>query len=275
MADPSRRLPRWLDPLGIRGSILDPLALFADAARTVVPASESISWMMTTAARRLEGRRFKTHGDPLIEARVARVREVVPSMSVTVPVVSRIISIWDRMDLTLDSVSIGGRPVTGVEVVASGIGVADPAAQSVLVSHVEIEVVLSKDDIRPWLEDAAVAAELDMRTGFAEVRPWDRAGWLRVVVEPCVDAGRASGRPKAAKVGPVTVPLPSRLVSGLSRHLPRAHESLSVSEMTFPDGVHANVRLVGDDIKLAVDVPRVVTEIGLEGPRTVARILTL
>jgi len=275
MADPSKRLPSWLDPLGIRGSILDPFALFADAARMVVPSGESISWMMTTAARRLEGRRFKTHGDPLIEARVASIREVVPAMTVSVPVVSRMISIWDLVDLTLDSVVIDGRAVTGAQVIATGIGVADPAAQSVLVSHAEIIVMLSEDDIRPWLEDAGVRAEIDMQSGIAEVRPWARAGWLRVIVESDVEGGRASGRPTAVKVGPATFPLPTWLMRGRSRQLPAAHDSLVVTDLRFPDGVHAEICLSGDDIEIAVDIPRVVAEVGLEGPRSVARILTL
>jgi len=275
MADPSKRLPSWLDPLGIRGSILDPFSLFADAARMVVPPGESISWMMTTAARRLEGRRFKTRGDPLIEARVAKVREVVPAMTVSVPMVGRTISIWDRVDLTLDSVVIDGRHVSGARVTAVGIGVSDPAAQSVSVSHVEITVTLTEDDIRPWLEDTGVRAEIDMQTGLAEVRPWARAGWIRVIVEPDVEAGRASGRPTAVKVGPATIPLPSRLARGRARQLPAAHEELVVTDLRFPDGVHAEVCLMGDDIEIAVDIPRVVAEVGLEGPRSVARILTL
>jgi len=274
MVDPKRRLPNWLDPLGIRGSILDPLSLFADAARMVVPPAESISWMMTTAAKRLEGRRIKTHGDPLIEARVASIREVVPAMVVSVPVLNRTISIWDRVELTLDSLRIDGLPVTGAEVTATGIGVADPAAQSVVVAKVEIKVTLNEDDIGRWLEDADVRVEIDMQTGIAEIS-WARAGWLRVVGEPFVDDGRVSGRPTALKFGRVKIPLPRWLVRRNSRVLSDSDDSLVVTHLRFPDGIHAEVVLTGRDLELAIDIPRLITEIGLEGPRSVARILTL
>jgi len=275
MADPSRRLPSWLDPLGIRGSILDPFALFADAARMVVPPGESIAWMMTTAARRLQGRRFKTHGEPLIEATVSKVREVVPAMTVSVPGLSRPISIWDRAAFSLESVMVDGHPVTGADVVATGIGVSDPTAQTLSVAHVDITLTLNANELRPWFEDAGVHADLDMRTGIAEVRPWARAGWIQVMVEPIIVGGRACGRPTAVKAGPIRVPLPGGLSRSRSRRFPAAHDSLAVTEVRFRDGIHAEISLGGDDINIGIDIPRVVAEIGLEGPRSVARILTL
>ncbi len=275
MADPSKRLPDWLDPLGISGSILDPFALFADAARMVVPPGESISWMMTMAARRLVGRRFRTHGDPMITATVAGVHEVVPAMTMSMPGVRRPIAVWDRVGVSLKSVGVDGKPVSSVDIVAEGVGVADVAAQSVLVADVHLTVRLTEDDLRAWLSDGALDAEVDMHTGLATARPWRRAGWIRVVARPEVGAANVSVRLTHLEIGRVRIPLPRWVPRVKGPESPDVGGVLDIKGVDFSDGQHAEVTLTGRDIELAVDIPRLVADVGLEGPRTVTRILTL
>ncbi len=275
MADPSKRLPDWLDPLGISGSMLDPFALFADAARMVVPPGESISWMMTIAARRLVGRKFRTHGDPVVTATVAKVHEVVPAMTISVPGVKRPIAVWDRVGVALKSVGVDGKPVSGVDIVAEGVSVADVAAQSILISGVRVTVELTADDLRAWLSDGGIDAEVDMRTGLTAVRPWRRAGWIRVVARPEVDRATVSARLTHLGIGRVRIPLPRWVPRVGGAESPDVGGELDLERIDFPDGEHAEVTLTGRDIELDIDIPRVVADVGLEGPRTVTRILML
>ncbi len=249
--------------------------MLGDAARVVAPTGESFAWMMTVVARRLEGRRIEICREPLIEARVAKIREVVPATAIPVPGVSDSIALWERAVFSVDSVAVGGGAVERVDVVATDIRIADSSAQLISVAHVDFLVTVNSDDLAYWMNELGVDAEFDMGTCTAEVRPATHARWLRVVVEPTLRGRRVEIRTAAAKIGRLTIPLPGGLIKVRSWELRELPDGVEMTGMHPVDGRHLEVRLKGRALELPVDIPRIITDVGVEGTMSVVRILRL
>ncbi len=249
--------------------------MLGDAARLVAPAGRSFTWMMTAAARRLEGRRIEICRDPLIEARVAKIREVVPAAAIPVPGVSDSIALWDRVLFSVDSVVVGGRPIERVDVVATDVRIADSSARLVSVAHVEFLLTVNSDDLTRWIDDLGMDAEFDMDSCTVEVRPATSVKWLRLVAEPTLQGRTVEMRTTAVKIGRLTIRLPGGLVKVRPREFRELPDGVEMIGMRPVDCRHLEVTLVGRALALAVDIPRIITDIGVEGTMSVVRILRL
>ncbi len=273
MADGNKKAPDWFDPLGLRGSKLDPFALMGEAARLMGPPSQSFAWMVTTVAKRLEGRRFEIRRDPVIAGRVAMIHEVVPATSIPLPGLSSSIALWDRARLTVDDLTIGAGRVDKIEVSAEDVRVTDATAQRVSVRTVGLVVTLTSGQVAQWLGEMDVDAEFDFETETFAVRPAILGRWLSVVVEPTLVGRRAVMRPTGVKLARWLVPVPSLLARSRSHELDQLPPGVELVGMSTIDADRVEVRMTARDLDLAVDLPRLITDVGVEGTRSVVRVL--
>jgi len=275
MADKDKRAPEWFDPWGLRGSIREPLSLLGEAARLVGPGGQSLAWVMTTAARRMRGTRIEIRRDPLIAGRVAEIGVVMPARSIPIPGISTRIALWKRAEFSLDRVEIGGKPIDRVDVRASDIAVADSSAQMISVGHVDMVMSISEANLVRWIDALQFEAELDFYSGTAVVRPVALFRWLRVIVEPVVWERQLGVRTTAVGVGWLRLPLPARLRRPRVVEVPPLPHGLEMTGVRVVDGRHVELDIEGRDLKLAVDIVKVITDIGVEGTMSVVRVLRL
>lgn len=273
MADRKKSIPNWFDPLGIRGSILDPLAPFSEAAKMVTPGAQPFTWMMTTAARRLQGRRVSVKTATSIEARVARIVEVVPATEIPVPVLSESIGLWQRAEFSVDQVTVGGKPIDRVDVVATDIRIKDSTARQMKISRVNLLATLTTDSLDVWLEDLGVNENFDFDSGNISVRLVAGVSWLAVVAKPKLRPRGVEARAVALKVGPVSIPVPNWLSKTRSvdlQHLPMGFE---LKDMQVTADRQLVVTLEGTGIDFPINLPRLMAEIGVDGTMSVVNIL--
>jgi len=273
MANEKKRVPDWFDPLGLRGAIPDPLGVFGTAARMASATGGSFTWMLTAMARRLEGRQVEIRREPLIRARIAAVHEVVPTEEIFVPGLSKSIALWQRAAFSVDQVEVGGKPIEHVDLVATDVRIADSSAQVVSVGHVEMTVSVSREDLACWIDALAINVEVDLNTETVGVRPLSWFRWLRVIGRPELQARRVEVRATSVRIGRLGIPLPARLLKPRSYEIHQIPESLRMTGMRFDAGQRVKVELGGTDLEVAADIPRLITDIGVEGTMSVAKVL--
>ncbi len=273
MAPGKKNIPDWFDPLGIRGSILDPLAALNEAAKVVAPVTQPFAWMMTAAARRLHGRRVRIESTPQIKARVARIDEISPATAISVPGLSDSIALWRRAVFSVDQVWIERNPIDRVDVVASDIRVRDSSARQVLISGVKLVATLTAESVASWMNSLGIDGVPDFDSGNIEIHPVSRLRWLRVAAEPSILPRGAEVRALSVAVGPLSLPIPKWLLRTRTVSFPHLPEELALTGLSMSDGQVMKVMLEGKGIDIPVDMPRLMAEIGVEGTMSVVDIL--
>jgi hypothetical protein len=265
--------PDWFDPLGLRGSRLDPFTMFADALKGEGLAQQSAEVMATTITRRLVGRRVEIKGDPPISATVDRIHEAVPATALAaMPTISGEVPMWKRVRGRIRDVSIGGRTLSSVDLTVSGVSLLGPTAQGLRVEHLEFNATVTPEEIERWAADIDGTRVVRSSEGRLEVsdRRVARWAWLEVSV---------TAADRTIVVTPITLRILGRPVPILGRfRRPVERDAQWLPAELVVDEVRVTDQVVGvsgelGQVSISVDVARLFAELGSQGTRSVLRIV--
>jgi hypothetical protein len=119
--------PDWFDPLGSRGSKLDPFTFFADALKGEGVTGQSADLMATTLAKQLVGRRIEIDHEPPISATIERIDEVrPPPMIAATAVIGREVPMWESVAGQLADVHVGEWRIRSIDLQARSLSLVGP-----------------------------------------------------------------------------------------------------------------------------------------------------
>ncbi len=265
--------PVWFDPLGLRGSKLDPFTMFADALRGEGLAQQSVDAMAATVVRRLVGRRIEIDRDPPVSATVDRIHEATPATArAAIPTTFGEVPMWQRLRARIRDVSIGDKTLRSVEMTVTGVRLIGATSQRLGVEHVEFNATIAPEEAERWAAEIEGSHVVRVRDGRLEAtdRRVARWAWLEVAVTAADRVVVVT--PVALRILGRAVPMPSRLRRPLARPVPWLPGDLVIREVRVT-GPAIGVRGELGDVRVPVDVARVMTELGALGTKSVLRIV--
>jgi len=263
----------WFDPLGLRGSKLDPFTMFADALKGEGLAQQSAEVMATTIARRLVGRRVEIDSDPPISATVERIDEAIPATALAaLPTSSGEVPMWQRVRGRIREVTVGERTLKSVDLTVTGVRLVGATAHRIRVDHVEFNATVAPDEIERWAADIDGDHVVRLHEERLEVTDRRVARWAWLEVSVTAARKTIVVTPVALRILGRTMPMPGRLRRPVERDASWLPAELVVSEVRLTDQ-GAGVRGELDDVLVPVDVARLLTEIGAQGTRSVLRVV--
>lgn len=262
-----------MDPLGIRGTRLDPFTHLTNALLGKGIAAESAARMSTALARQLEGRELHVAADPPVRATVERLDDVRPPAGVgALPTSAAEMPMFTAVKGRVRDVAIGEIRLDRIDLEARGIRLG-AAGDRLRVDGVDYEARITTESLHAQVAALVPdAPQLRFDNGRLEGSDGWFARWFwmeftvraedkRVVVEPV--AVRFRGRP---------LPAPKRIMQPIVRPEPRLPAPLTV------EGVSVD----GDDIVMAgsvaalvipVDVTRLLTDLGTQTTRSALNVM--
>jgi DUF2993 family protein len=265
--------PDWFDPLGLRGSRLDPFAMFAAALRGEGLAQQSAEVMATTIIRRMVGRRVEINCDPPISATVDRIDEAVPATALAaMPTLGGEVPMWKLVRGRIRDVRVGGRALSSVDLTATGVWLLGATAQRLRVDHLDFNATVSPDEMERWAGDIDGGHLVRLREGRLEVSDRRVARWAWLEVSVTAAEQTVVVTPIALRILGRNVPMLGRLRRPVERDAPWLPAELIVNDVRVTDQV-VGVRGELAEVAVSVDVPRLFTELGAQGSKSVLRIV--
>ena len=265
--------PDWFDPLGLRGSRLDPFTLFGNALRGEGLAQQSAEALAKTMAQRLVGRRVEIDRAPPIAATVDRVDEVTPATALAaLPTRIGEVPMWRLVRGRLRDVSVGSRRLDAIELTVVGVRIVGASAQRLRLGRVDFNATVSPDEVTRWAADVDGNHVVRVHEGRLEATHRRMERWAWVEVRVTAAAQTVVVTPIAVRLLGRSLPLPRRLGRPVLRPAPWLPAELVVDEVRVTDVV-VGVRGGLDDVLVPVDVTRVLEDLGSERGRSALRIV--
>ena len=242
----------WFDPLGLRG--------MADR-------------VFTSAARTLVGRRVEVETPTPMAATIARVHEASPSVNVSAALNAQV-GLWRRLDLVLERVEVGGRPMQRVRVVADDVRVIDALPQRLAAKQIDLEIEVLGSQLDIWIAALSLQGQARIEKGRVVVRDRRYGRWGEVILEPWVRDREIGADAVSVRARGCEVPLPARLRRSFSRELAWLPErtELKMVEFTAEGGARITATLVCFDVP--VDVPRLLTDLSIRGTKLAVKVMS-
>ncbi|MFT5202921.1 MAG: hypothetical protein ACI9C1_002318 [Candidatus Aldehydirespiratoraceae bacterium] len=265
--------PDWFDPLGLRGSKLDPFAFFAGALRGEGVAGQSADLMASTLAKQLVGRRIEIDYEPPISATVERVDEVrPPSMRSATAVIGREVPMWESVAGRLADVHIGKWRIRSIDLQARSLVLVGAAAQRMRVGQVEAQAEIDAEALQTWA--GALEGEYRVRVNEGRLEVGDRRapGWLWLEVSVTAGDRHLAVTPLALRAFGRTVPLLRRFRRPVVRPIKWLPVDMEITAVRVEgDSVQVDGRL--RNAIVPVDIAKALTDLGSESTRSVLRIV--
>lgn len=264
--------PEWFDPLGIRGSRLDPLALFVDAVRGEGLARRSVERLTGTLAQSLVERRVEIVSTPSVQATVERIDHVSPATAMAaVPTLAGEVPLWHRVCGGLRDVRIGPRTFEHVELDIADLRVGG-FDRRLRIATLDFEATASASEVEQWVETLAADRRVRLDRSRLEVSDRRLARWAWVEVAASASAGVIVVTPVALRILGRVVPLPRWLRRPSRIAAPWLPEHFVVDVvMVTGEGVTVTGRT--RDLDLDVDLVSVLVEVATGGTRSVLRVV--
>jgi len=266
--------PDWFDPLGLRGSKLDPFTMFRDALRGEGLAHQSAERMATNIAQRLVGRKIRVEGDLEISATVDAVEEVRPPTAVDVfPTGVAEAPMWSRVRGRLRDVTVGDWQATEVALTADDLVLVGATADRLRVGHVDFVATVESAEVERWAAEIDGDHRLRISENRIEVtdRRLERWVWLEVSVSA---ADRTiTVEPRQLRLFGRPIPMVSWLKRAITRPAPWMPANVSIESVSVEGDQAILAGSVGTTL-VPVDVAKVLTDLGTEGTMSVLRIVT-
>jgi hypothetical protein len=265
--------PDWFDPLGLRGSKLDPFTMFADALKGEGLAQQSVEAMAATVVRRIVGRRVEIERDPPVSATVERIHEAtLPTARASIPSTFGEVPMWQQLRGRIRDVTIGDRTLQAVEMTVTGVRLAGTTAQRLSVERVEFNATIEPGEAERWAAEIEGTHVVRVRDGRLEATDRRVARWAWLEVAVTAAGGVVVVTPIALRILGRIMPMPNRLRRSVERRAPWLPADLVVREVRVT-GPAIGVRGELENVRIPVDVTRVLTEIGALGTKSVLRIV--
>ncbi len=243
----------WFDPLGLRG--------VADR-------------IFTSAARTLVGRRVELDAPTPMAATVARVHEASPAVNVSAALNAQV-GLWRRLDLVLERVEVGDRPLHRVRVLAEDVRVIDALPQRMGAKQIDIDAEARPDQLDAWIEALAPGASARVEGGRLIARHPRFGRWGDVILEPWV-AGRAIGADAVSvRTRGREVQLPNRLRRTFQRELTWLPERTELKEVELTPEGGARISATVTKFDVPIDVPRLLADLSARGTKLAVKVMTL
>ena len=263
----------WFDPFGLRGTPLDPLTHISGALKGEGIAGQSAGFMATAIARRLVGRRIEIDRSPPVSATVARVDEARPTSGLAALPTSGIdASMWDLVRGELTDVRVGPRRASRVGLEIRDVRLLGSTGRRIRVGKVGFDASVDAAEVVSWSESFEGGHRLRVHEGRIEITDRRLTRWVWVEIDVTATNRKVTVTPQATRVFGRELPRMVGLFRPVTRHAPWLPQSAVIEEVRVDGGI---VRITGHltDIVLPVDASRVLTEIGVEGTRSVLRIV--
>jgi hypothetical protein len=264
--------PEWFDPLGIRGSRLDPLTLFADAVRGEGLARQSVERLTGTLAQSLVERRVEIETTPPVHATVERVVHISPVTAMAaMPTVAGEVPLWRRVCGGLRDVRIGSRTLERVELDIADLRLG-ALGRRLRITAVEFHALASDTEVQQWVRALAGDRPVRLDQGRLEISDRRVVRWAWLEVEASASAGTIVVTPVALRVVGRVVSLPGRLRRPSRIVAPWLPDELVVDAvMVAGNAVTITGRL--RQLDLEVDLVSVLVELATGGTRSVLRVV--
>jgi|GEM_PF-5468755 len=232
----------WLDPLGLRG-IADKVA--------------------TSAARVLIGRRVEVEAAEIV-ATVAAVHEAAPATGVSAALSAQL-GLWRRLDIDFSEVAVRGVSLESARITARDVRVIDALPQRLGAKQVDLVVGASAEQTKQILDANNVGGSPAIVDGLLMARIPGFGKWGQVVLEPWVDGRRIGADATRARVRSKLVALPQRFQRRFERELEWLPPRTTLQSLTLTGSGRAELRATIGDYDIAVDVPRLLADLGARG----------
>jgi len=259
----------WMDPLGVRGSRLDPAVLMRDIGRAVrrgVPLVDFFGPVL----RSMHGRSFEVAVRPPVRFVLERVVDTVPANEVVVGTRGAAVPIWRSVELDVTDIEVGPFGADRARVTATDVRYVDEGKPHLRVGSCSARVRLSAPQFALLVAELAPSADIDAVGTRLVVRPqWGR-GRVAVDVTASMRHGTLHLRPDAVQAGSVSRRASERLPLTCDFPLPGVPDDLTVTDVeAFDDTVEATVSFGA--VEIPVDLAAVLTQAGGDGARVLIR----
>jgi hypothetical protein len=257
--------PDWFDPLGLRGSKLDPFAFFVGALKGEGITGQSADLMATTLAKQLVGRRIEIDYEPLISATVERIDEVrPPPMSAATAVIGREVPMWESVAGRLADVRVGEWRIRSIDVQARSIVLLGATAQRMRVGRVEAQAEIDPEELQAWAGTIEGEYRVWVCEGRLEASDRRAPEWLRLEISVTAGDGHLAVTPLALRAFGRTVPLMRRFRRPVVRPIKWLPAGLEITAVRVEgDSVQLDGRL--RNVIVPVDITKALTDLVL-GP---------
>ncbi len=239
----------WFDPLGLR-RVVDVLA--------------------TTAAQTLVGRLVEVDGGRL-RGRVAQVREAAPVTSVA-PTLSDQLGLWRRIDFDVTDVSISGRGIDRVSIVAEDVRLIETLPQRIRVECLDVSVTVGPAHAVAWIDHVAPDQGIEIVGDHLVAQRTGLGLWGLVELDPWSDGRRVGVDVTRVRVRGHTVNLPERFHPCYRRELNWLPDSTTINEICILDGAITSAGTI-DRYSVEVDVAQLMADLSVKQAGAVIRVL--
>ncbi|MEQ8840786.1 MAG: hypothetical protein RIB98_07380 [Acidimicrobiales bacterium] len=262
----------WFDPLGIRGSRLDPFTLFTNALRGQGPAGQSAEVIATTMARRLVGRTVSVDAGVKITATVAGVDEARPPAPLAaVPTGAVEVPMWERVRVRLQRIELGEWRLARATLDVHDIRLVGAAAKAIRIGGADFTATVKPGEVVRWAEAIAGERRVRVREGMLEVSDRRLERWVWVTVAVTARDQTVVVRPRHLTAFGRTVPLPPRWQRDVVRPAPWLPTEVQIIGIESDgDDLVATGRVTATDVP--VDMTKLLVDLGTESTRSVLRI---
>ncbi len=204
---------------------------------------------------------------------VAGVFEASPTVNVGAALNAQL-GLWRRLDLVLERVVVGERPLHRVRVTADDVRVVDALPQRIGAKEVELVVDISGDQIAIWVDALAPGIVAWVDEGKVVARHPKYQRWGDVILEPWVRGREIGAVVVATRIWGRRVGLPGRLRREFTRELSWLPEGTELTVLELLDSGGAQLRAAIVDFDVSVDVPRLLTDLSARGTQRAVKIMT-
>lgn len=263
----------WLDPLGLRGSRLDPFTHLADALLGRGITADSAARMSTAIARRLEGRRVEVGSRPPVSATVERLHDVRPPAGLgALPTDAAELPLFASVAGRVRDVEIGDVRLDRIDLTVQRVRVG-PAGDRLRVGAVDYEARATAAAVFDRIASAdGSAPRFRVDRGRLEASRGILARWVWVECAVSAADGRIVVEPVTVRVRGRPIPVPAVLLRPIVRPAPRLPAAVIVDSVDVVDAdivVRGRVR----EVVLPVDVTRVLADLGTQTTRSALRVV--
>ena len=265
----------WLDPLGLRGSRLDPFKMFTDALKGEGLAQQSAERIATGVAQGLVGRRVEVDHDPPVSFTVDAVHELAPATALAaVPSTDGVIPMWQRFRARLSDVAVGDARIESVEIDAVGLRLVGTGARRMQIGRVDAVGIVTAEKLGGWLEQLDLPYVVRLADGRLEVADRRFQRWVGVSIDITAAAQEVTVQTGEVRLlGRRFLP-PSWLRRTERRPAPWLPIGAEIVRLEATDDDRLEFVAAIEEVEVPVDISKLLVDLGAGGTRSVLRIVT-